>query len=273
MANEHHTQDDISQDELVLRVVHALLRPAVQIGGVFGVSLKELTRLLESAYFQDQRARTATLKETASRLGISERSAERLSKQARETFLLPELKHHLPRRIEFMLAASPMSAARIAQVLRDVDEADIQTALQQLVDAGRIRLDGDRTAVYEPVDGVRSMERDSWVGRVGGLASFAENLANAAWGRFFAQEPAAFARTLTFRLTPERVQQLTDWYTRQVLPHIVTWSEEADAAGADATTAMQMSLCWAPYEALSRATQSDDETTKADRATNEGERA
>jgi hypothetical protein len=266
MAHEHQTTDDISQDELVLRVVHALLRPAVQIGGVFGVSVKELTRLLESAYFQDQRARTATLRETATRLGISERSAERLSKQARETFLLPELKHHLPRRIEFMLAATPMSSARIAQVLRDVEEADIANALNGLVEAGRIKLDGDRTAVYEPVEGVRSMERDSWVGRVGGLASFAENLANAAWGRFFNQESAAFARTLTFRLTPERVQQLTAWYSEQVLPHIVQWSAEADAAGVDDTTAMQMSLCWAPYEAISQAN-----PTQANTATTEGE--
>jgi hypothetical protein len=245
------TTDDLTHHELVRRVVHALLGPAVRMGVAHGVPLKELARLLESAHFAHVRQQSATLRDTARKLGISERSAERLSQQAREAFVLPELKHHLPRRIEFILAAAPMSVARLQQVLSDVSESEVQEAVDELKRQGRVTESGDRTVTYTTTSGVRSLPRDGWIARVGGLTSFAENLANAAWGRFFANDPRSFARTLSFRLTPAQLAELNRWYSEVMLPQIVAWNEAAEAAGDnDDVQPMQLSLCWAPYEAM-----------------------
>jgi hypothetical protein len=169
------------------------------------------------------------------------------------------MRHHLPRRIEFILSAAPMSTARLVQVLRDVAEADVIAALQELKSTGRVVENGDRTITYQVSSSVRSLPRDNWIARVGGLTSFAENLANAAWGRFFADHPAAFARTLSFRVTPERLAQLAAWYTDVVLPQIVAWNDEAESVDGDIEP-MQLSLCWAPYEAMQRAERSGGES-------------
>lgn len=250
--NDAPRPDDLTRDELLLRVLYALLQPAVRLASAFGIPLKELGRLLESGYYNDVRGRAATQKEAAERLGVSERSADRLARQAREAFVLPELEHHLPRRIEFMLAATPMSEARLAQVLRDVDPDDVGRALASLVEDGRVVATEERTVTYRPSATVRSLPRDTWTSRVGALASFGENLANAAWGRFFADDPAAFARTLSFRVTTDRAEQLAAWYADEVLPRIVAWDEEASDATDDDALPMQLSLCWAPYEAMTR---------------------
>lgn len=253
MTNETPPIENLSHDELVLRVLYALLRPAVRLGAAFDVPLKELVRLLESAHFQEVRSRASTLKDAAERLGISERSAERLSRQARETFVLPDIRHHLPRRVEFILSASPMSLARLVQVLPDVEEGDVLAALTQLREEGRVTENIDRTITYHVSSTVRSLPRDSWVARVGGLTSFGENLANAAWGRFFVNDAASFARTLSFRISPERLADMSKWYAEQILPQIVQWNQEAESEDTDATLQpMQLSLCWAPYEAMDR---------------------
>lgn len=250
--NEAPKPDDLTQDELLLRVLYALLQPAIRLASVFGVPLKELGRLLESSYYNEVRGRVATRRETADKLGVSARSADRLARQARETFVVPELEHNLPRRIEFMLAAAPMSAARLSQVMRDVDAGDVERALATLVETGRVVATEERTVTYRPSATVRSLPRDTWTSRVGALSSFGENLANAAWGRFFADDDAAFARTLSFRLTEQRALELSDWYAREILPRIVAWDEEATNAPDETRLPMQLSLCWAPYEAMTR---------------------
>ena len=245
----------IPHDELVARVLFALLRPAVRLATLFGVGLKELTRLLESAHYQEARARTATQRDVADALGVSARTADRLARQSREAFVVPEVEHHLPRRIEFMLAAMPMSAARLVQIVHDATEGEVLDALAALERDGRVTTESGRTTVYRPAAGVRSLPRDRWVNRIGGLESFGENLSNAAWGRFFADDPRAFARTLSFRLTDAQLTELDAWYQQSVLPVVIAWSEAAEATeDAPPRTAMQLSLCWAPYEAMEQAT-------------------
>jgi hypothetical protein len=141
-----------------------------------------------------------------------------------------------------------MSEARLLQVLRDVDEADVRGALADLLSDERVTQDGERTITYRPSPGVRSLPRDTWVSRVGALASFGENLSNAAYGRFFGSDDRSFARTLSFRLTPERVSSLNALYQDTLLPQIVAWSDADESS--ETAVAMQLSLCWAPYDEL-----------------------
>ena len=236
---------DITPDELAHRVVYALMRPAVRLAAAFGLDMKTAATLLESAYFQELRSMGLTLDEASERLGVSRRTAARLSKQLKNRFVLPEIRHNLARRVEFMLAAQPMSSARLAQTLTDVEDADILTALDELVATGRVELRDGRTPTYHPASMLRQLARDTWVQRVGGLTSFAGNLADAVWGRFGEATPSAFARTLSFRVPKGSHERLEKFYEESLLPLIL----ELDAEGeGDDRAPMQMSLCWAPYE-------------------------
>jgi hypothetical protein len=47
---------------------------------------------------------------------------------------------------------------------------------------------------------------------------------------------------------------MSKWYAEQILPQIVQWNQEAESDDADPSIQpMQLSLCWAPYEAMDRA--------------------
>ena len=82
----------------------------------------------------------------------------------------------------------------------------------------------------------------------GDMDSFAENLANTAYGRFFRDEPRAFARTLSFSMRPGALERLGALYEESILGTVRQLNTDADEA--DEHVGMQMSVCWAPYEYL-----------------------
>lgn len=238
---------DLAPQELRQRVIYSLFMPAVRLARHFGIELKELSRWLELAYFHEARNSGQNLQETAEALGISHRTAVRLARELREHFFAPELRHDLPRRIEFMLATQPMSSARIRQVL-DARTEDIDAALRDLEQQGRIQSRAGRTATWEVATRIRRLPRDTWRARVAALNSFAVNMADAVFGRFFRDEPRAFARTLSFHVPAERAARLNALYEDVLLPAIVELSADDPAAGD--TESVQLSICWAPYDYL-----------------------
>ncbi len=244
---EKGSAQGIQPGELARRVIYALVRPTVRIAAVFDMPLKELAALVEMAYFHELRARGLTLKETGEALSVSQRKAVRLATQLRENFLQPELEHNLPRRIEFMLWSQPMSEAQLRRVLRGVDGESVRKALDELLAGGRIEpRAGSRVVSFEPVSALRKLPRDTWMQRVGGLTSFAENLADAAFGRFFKEEPRTFARTLTFEVPQGAAEALQAWYEDEVLTKIIALNKSAEQV--EERESIQLSLCWAPYE-------------------------
>ncbi|MEL6177667.1 MAG: hypothetical protein AAFS10_01880 [Myxococcota bacterium] len=241
------TNDELPQWELEQRVIYALFAPIIRLAHRFGISLKELRKLLDTAYFQELRAMGMTHQEIAGVLQVSERTAGMLSKRAREQFMGPQLHHNIPRRIEFMLSLEPMGEGRLNQVMPEVDVVDVRTALHELLELGRIVEVPGRTLKYAPSATVRSLPRDTWLARIGGLNSLAENLTNVVFGRFFANEPRTFARTLTFDGGPKTFEQLTDFYQHTILPGL-KGIHRTDRPEGDASQLAQVSMYWAPYE-------------------------
>ena len=237
--------EDLPRQELQQRVLYALLVPAVRLAHVFGVSLKDLRGLVDTAYFQELRSAGLTHQQISKALGVSKRTAVSLSRQAREQFVGPAVHHNLPRRIEFMLGAEPMGEGRIHQLLPGVEPEDIRQALEELRAQGRVREIKGRTLKFAPAASVRSLPRDTWIARIGGLNSFTENLTNAVFGRFFRDEPRTFARTLTFHGGPQVFKEMTRIYQEAFLPGLQGLHYEEHAEDAQAA---QVSLCWAPYE-------------------------
>jgi hypothetical protein len=254
---------EIPDRELQRRVLFSLLSPVVRMARLFRVPVKELTGWVEAAYFQELRAQGLTLKEIGGALGVSERTAVNLSKKLRDRFLLPEHEHNLPRRIEFLLGVRAMGEGRIKQLLPEVDPREIDLSLAALLQKGRIKEVQGRTLKYALAQPVVRLPRDTWMARVGALNSFAENLTNAVYGRFFRREPRAFARTVTFQGSPEVYQRLGAFYEEVMLPQLRAMMAEAktqeEGDQPEQNQAVQVSLCWAPYEYTRDAGQTENQ--------------
>jgi len=236
---------DIGATELERRVIFSLLLPAARCAATFGIPIKELTNFIQLAYFRQLRSQGATLREAGESMDVSTRSAKRLAQRLRETFFAPEVEHELPRRIEFVLWAQPMSRARLLQTV-DVDEDELDRALAHLVREERVRLEDGRTPTYHATRPVtRLAMREDWVSRIGSLNSLMENVSNTVFGRFFGRNDASFARTISFRLRDEDVAELRRFYEEHLIPKLTELEQNAHSD--PQTTKMQLSLLWAPY--------------------------
>ena len=207
-ATDETDGEDIPSAELEQRVIFALLQPAISLAAGFGVSMRDLVAWVQVAYLKHLRSRGLTLREAAETMGVSERTAKRLSQSLKVSFLRPEFEHNLPVKIEFMLRATPMSAARLAQVIRDVPTEQIESALNTMTAEGRIEPQPGRTETFTVIRSVNSVVRDTWLARIGALNSLAANLVDTVRGRFFARDRLSFARTLTFRVRPSAFREL-----------------------------------------------------------------
>jgi hypothetical protein len=129
-----------------------------------------------------------------------------------------------------------------------VEGEEVERSLRELLKKGRVKEVPGRTLMYALAQPVMRLPRDTWMARVGALNSFAENLTNAAYGRFFREEPRAFARTVTFRGRAEVYERLSAFYESVVLPELQgLMSQEGEEPALDGES-VQVSLCWAPYE-------------------------
>lgn len=246
---------DIDQRELERRLVHALARLVGRFAGAFSLPLGELVDLVQGAQLQVLRERGLTLGEIGKRMDVSERHAKRLMKQLRESFLDTERSYDLPVRIEFMLWAQPMSRARIKQVLRD-EPAAIDEAIARLLADGRIAESKDRTPLLRPTAAVQNLVRDTWLMRIGALNSFLANAGDAIYGRFLSGTPRAFARTMNFMVRPEDEPLLQRFFEESLVPFATRLDEAGhDSAATEEANAesFRMSVCWAPYEWMTRA--------------------
>lgn len=233
------------------RVAYAFLQAAARLGAAFELPLKTFERLGHMAAYHVLRRRGLDLGEIANRLQVSRRKVDQLSRLLKENFFAQHVEAAsgaaLGRRIEFMLWAEPLSTKRLHQVLRGVDEAAIDAALAALQGAGRIAEEGGLWSITTPE---RRLVRDDWLARVDALNHQLGAVLKAAHGRFFQDDPRAFARTVSLRVRRTRVAELEALYREVLWPALVAL--DADCQGADPADIEEMtiSLCWAPAGAL-----------------------
>ena len=257
-----HRHDDISQRELRDRVLYALLGPAARTARVLRTPLGTLRDWLEIGYFHDARKQDLKLKEIAELMEVSMSKVALLSRALKENFIREDAEAALPRRIEFMLWAGPLSPAKIKQVLPDADADDVDETLRALVDEGRIHAEGEGDQVHYGL--TMATDRrvwDSWLARIDGLNNALRNVADAVYARFFTDEEAAFARTVTFHVRREQLGELQAFY-EQLFARIV----ELDGEACDDPDALALSLSmfWAPHDYLDTAIPHDASLTPAD---------
>lgn len=254
---------DIPENEQQRRVIYSLLRPAVRLARRFSIPLKEMVHWLELAYFHELKDSGLTQREAASLFDVSTRKVAQLAARLKQNFFDPERDEELPRRIEFMLWAGPESAGRIHQSLSGYSKAEIDRALQLLVDQERvIRRDG-RTTYYEVPSSEFRLYRDRWLAKIDGLNNHLVSVVDSVFGRFFKDDSRAFARTLNFRIRKDDIAELRTLYEEVIFPTLRDLDEAAKASPDDGGDSVEMGLSinWAPHR-ITEQTGDDDETDR-----------
>ncbi len=236
----------MTDSNLPTRVVFAALRPAVRLANTFGVSLKDVKRFAELAYYQDAKRRGMKMREMSEALGISMSKVGLLSKQLKEHFLEPELEHGVARQILTLLWAAPLSEIRLAQALPDFDSSDVEHALNDLVAEGRVRRVSGRTDTFELTSGSQRLDNTPWMARIDGLNTLLDSVTQTVEARFERNDTRAFVRNLAFRVRPQDLQRLQEHYEKTLFPLIVEL-DEAVEQDADSVP-IRLSILWSPTE-------------------------
>lgn len=223
---------DAMRKALGERVIYALLRPAARVALSFGIPMRQLRDRLQMAYFQEARGRGLKLHEIAHALDVSPRTAALLSKQLKENFLDVESEVGLPRKIEYLLWAEPLSSARLKQVLVGVDPDEIDEALQRLMEEGRVTQD-DRRRWAVVRTAFRLVDERGWLSRLDGLDTLLATVGQTAWARFFGgplEQARSLARNLALRVRGEDVAKLRELYEETIWPLLAALDERARGA-------------------------------------------
>lgn len=246
-----------AREDLRQRVIYALLLPSTRLAQVFGVSLKDMDDLMQMAYYHEHRRKKLKMHEISARMGVSMRKVAQLSKRLKLNFLSADESHGLPRRVEFMLWAGPLSAARLRQAMPTVESSLIDEALESLAAQGRVSRRGGRVETYEVVRSRFRLVDGASLPMLDGLGNLLGNLSAAVYARFFERDEDAFARTVSFRVRREDRDALRLFYERTLWPALVALDESAR----DDPEAMEMdlSILWAPYNYFEKQAERDDE--------------
>lgn len=228
------------------RILYSMLLPATRLARILNIPLKQLGDWLQVAYFHELKKLDFKLHEIADHLAVSPRKAAMLSRRLKENFIDPERHAALPRRIEFMLWAGPLSRARIKQILPAADAEDVDSAVDQLLAESRIlERKQARNVVYEVSQDNSRLVSGDWRARLDALDNLLGTVVKVVYERFFRSNSDAFARTITFRIHPDDTDTLAEIYD-DVWTRINQLEERAKTVE-DAMT-VAISICWTPYD-------------------------
>lgn len=254
---------EITTDELKERVFYSFSKTAGKLARLFEMPLKEARKWFEVAYYDVLSDEGLSQHRAAEVLGVSTRKVVQLASALKTNFYRPEQQGGLPRRIEFMLWAGEMSEGRIRQSLGDADDAEIEAALQQLVDEERVVRKPGRTTYYEVPSGKFRLFQDDWIARIDGLNNHLSNVLDGIYARFFDDSDQAFARTLTFRCREDDLDELREVYEDIIFPklHELEFKLDKDPDADPETDAVEvrLSLNWAPHRYYERVVDSEPE--------------
>lgn len=228
----------MDDDELYRQTVFSSLLTSAKLAAREGLALKELKHLVGLAYFREVKRSGGSLQDVQDRLKISISSAASLSRQLKDHFTTPDETLAVPRRVLTLLWAGPMTAAAIARAMPDVDEADLQARLDEMVGDGRLLLQDGRTDRYALGSAEYRLVAAPWMARIDALQNLMGNVARAIEARFFDQDNRAFVRTVTFRAPPDAAERLQALYREQLFELIRT----LDAEGTDDPDSIELTL-------------------------------
>ena len=243
----------IDREELERRLVYALFRPAVRAALDLETPLAWMKQAMETAYFHEARRQGMSLREISQALDISISKTALLSRQLKDNFQNPARAPDLARRIEYMLWAGPLTLARLNQVLTEERFQDIEAALDELIEQGRIVRHGEGSFASHELE-VRAGERlwDFWLARLDALDEAMAPVADASQHAMLFDEDdsppspgAARAHTHTLRLRREDVGRLEQLYHDQWRAGLDALAARAQKAPDEEVVEVRLATFWA----------------------------
>lgn len=223
--------------ELQRRLVYTLLQPAVAMCRRFSMSLDVLEQLARLAYFEELRGDGGlTQAEVARIFGRSRRTVVGVERQFQSDFLAPARDVGIDRQLEEALAMGPLTAAEVAERVREALELDeVEERLETLARAGRARVTSDGgVRRYLLQHRFQSLVRDDMLARIDGLRHQLGVLAAAVRARFVRKNgdhrPSA-ARTVSFLGTAADVEAMASELIRAARLRAIDVEENALTEG------------------------------------------
>lgn len=208
--------------------------------------MRQLNDWLQMALFQEARAKHLTLREVSELLAVSPRKSALLSKRLKSNFLDVEAEVSLPRRIEYLLWAEPLSVARMAQALPAIDGDLVEEAVARLLEEGRVRKCPGTTVRYEVVRAeFRLVDSKGWLSQIDGINALLETVGRTVFTRFFGDAEAqagAFARNVGLRVRRQDRAKLHHFYETVMWPFLASLDEAAQ--GAHDAEDVALSVLW-----------------------------
>jgi hypothetical protein len=158
---------------LIRRALFALARPLARLAASQRLSLTELKRLIESAYYAELRQRDLTVRETCDLLEISPSKAALLAQSLRQALLhaTPSVDALDADIIAALLWHEPLSLAKLNQILPGARYATLRAILDDLLKQGRVRAEHrSAESPYRLVLDPTHRPEDRWIEQLDQLA-------------------------------------------------------------------------------------------------------
>jgi hypothetical protein len=191
------------------RVVYALLKGAARVGVRLRLPLKQVTALLQMAYFEEARnTEGMKLEAIADLFSKSLRTVSSLNRRFRGDFFSPEGEVSFRRAIAALVNHGPKPVAALQAAFPEVTESALAAALEDLSREGIVRVqDG---LVHRNPDAHAFLDHGGVAARIDGLNRVQDVVAQAVWTRLIEDDATALARTYVFHASPEDYQALLD---------------------------------------------------------------
>ena len=226
------------------QVVYSAMSVGARLAASLRMSLKEVKRLSELAYYHEGRRRHLKLREIAALMGVSDPKVSLLSRQFKAHFSAPETEHGLPRQILWLLWAEPMTRHGMGLALGDFLDDEIDRAIEALVGEDRIEEVQGRTLRYQVKRSSHRMVEDRWLARLDGLQQMMASVASTIEGRFFRDDGRAFARSIKVDVLPEDLPRLKAFYEDQLFALLSELNERAGRS--EGALTINVSILWSP---------------------------
>lgn len=157
---------------LIRRALFAIARPFVRLAADHQLSLADLKRIAEIAYYAELRRRDLTVRESCDLLDVSPSKAALIAQSLR-SFVVPDAldPEHLDEdTLAALLWHEPLSLAKLCQILPGARYSTLRSLLDALLDAERIAPEPRVDAVYRVVLDPANDPEDRWIERLEQLA-------------------------------------------------------------------------------------------------------
>lgn len=217
--------------EMHLRLIYSLLKPAARFAAQFEVPVRTIGELMRLAYGEVLVRQGLSPREIAQRLGQSERHVRSLRRKLESDFFAAEQQVGLVREVEEWVAIEQPHESQAHPRFASWDAAEVDGALAQLLEEGRIARDAQgRLSIGERFVVLSSSQFHH---RIDALNHYLDGMFRAVLHRLVMDDrETSMIKSITFSAVPERLTAYLRRLEGELRRDVAELEEDARFAGA-----------------------------------------